>query len=282
MENHTEVEKIKNKVLLIILDGWGINKEKKDNAIAQAYTPNYDRLSEKYPNAVLEASGEAVGLPKDQMGTSEVNHMTIGSGRIIFQDLVKINQAIENQSFFKNKTFIEAFNHVKKHDSILHIKGLLSPGGVHTHQKHFYALLKAAKQHGVKNVYLHIFTDGRDTLPKSALEYIEKLESTIKEIGIGKIASISGRYYAMDRDHNWERTDQTFDILTNKFKGRRFKNAKEAVESSYNSGITDEFIKPSKIEVDDKGEVGCISTDDAVIFVNFTVEMSYRLLNRGV
>lgn len=266
------------RVILIILDGWGLRDSDVGNAIRQAKTPNFEKLWHTYPHAVLQASGEAVGLPEGQMGTSEVNHMTIGAGRVIFQDLVRINKSIEDKSFFRNKAIITAFNHVKKHGSTLHIKGLISPGGVHSHQEHVYALLKAAKLYGIKKVYIHVFTDGRDTLPKSAIKYVQDLQEFIDDLGIGKIASISGRYYAMDRDHNWERTDKTFEVLI-KGKGKKYENVRQAIEDAYKKGITDEFIEPSLIEVG-PGEEGTISSNDAVVFVNFRNDRPRQLVER--
>jgi 2,3-bisphosphoglycerate-independent phosphoglycerate mutase len=266
------------RVVLIILDGWGLKGTEKGNAIKQAKTPNFDKFWLKYPNAILQASGESVGLPKGQMGTSEVNHMTIGAGRVIFQDLLRINRAIKDKSFFENKAIQKVFEHVKKNNSTLHIKGLISPGGVHSHQEHVYALLKAAKLYGLKKVYLHVFTDGRDTLPKSAINYIKELEDKLKQIGIGKIVSISGRFYALDRDHNWDRTDKTFDLLT-KGKGKKYKNALEAIEKAYKKGEDDEFISPGFIEIEE-GEEGTITTNDGVVFVNFRTDRPRQLVQR--
>lgn len=266
------------KVLLIILDGWGLHHDYEGNAISRARTPMWDKIWKTYPHAILNVSGEDVGLPEGQMGTSEVNHFTIGAGRIVYQDLVKINNAIKAGTYADNPVFVKAFEHVKKHHSTLHIKGLLSPGGVHSHQDHIYALLKAAVKHGVTKVYLHLYTDGRDVLPKSAKKYVRALEDKIAEIGVGKIASVGGRYYAMDRDHNWDRIDKAFDILTKKG-GPRFKTAAEAIDAAYAAGQTDEYIEPAHIEVE-PGEEGCISTDDAVIFVNFRNDRPRQITER--
>lgn len=272
-----------NKTLLIILDGWGLNKAYEGNAIHLAKTPFYDKLWHTMPRAVLEASGESVGLPPGQMGTSEVNHLTIGAGRVAFQDLVRINRDIESRKFHKNPAFLQAFSHVKLHNSTLHLKGLLSPGGVHSHQNHLIELLKAAKDFGIKKVYLHIFTDGRDVLPKSAKAYVEELEKEIKTIGLGKIATIAGRYYAMDRDHNWDRTDKAF-LMLSQPGGMHYPSASEAIAAAYETGETDEFILPRKIEVG-PGEDGFIASNDAVIFVNFrndrTRQLTQRFLEKG-
>jgi 2,3-bisphosphoglycerate-independent phosphoglycerate mutase len=266
------------KVICLILDGWGLSARDEGNAIKLADTPNFDRFWHKYPRAVLESSGKAVGLPEGQMGTSEVNHMTIGAGRVIFQDLVRINQAIEKESFYDNQAIIDAFKHVKKNNSTLHIKGLISPGGVHSHQEHVYALLKGAKMHGIEDVYIHVFTDGRDVAPRSAKKYVKELEQKIEEIGVGKIVSIAGRYYAMDRNKNWERTDKTFDLLTSG-KGKKYSSVEAAIDAFYDQGVTDEFFEPSLIEVQ-AGEEGTISTDDAVVFVNFRNDRPRQLVER--
>lgn len=269
---------MKRKVLLIILDGWGLREEKKGNAIKLAHTSHIDKFWKQYPHAVLQAAGEYVGLPEGQMGTSEVNHMTIGAGRVIFQDLVRINKAIADGSFFKNPAFKSAFAHVKKYHSALHIKGLISPGGVHSHQNHIYALLKMAKKAGIKKVFIHAFTDGRDTLPQSCLAYIQQLEDFLKKEKIGEIASVSGRYYAMDRDHNWERTDKALYALT-RGKGKVYRSAKEAIEESYKNKITDEFILPCSIKLK-KGKLGLIKENDAVIFINFRTDRPRQLVER--
>lgn len=269
---------MKKRLILVILDGWGLRESELGNAIRQARTPNFERFWHTYPHAVLKASGEAIGLPEGQIGTSEVNHMTIGAGRVIFQDLVRINKSIEDKSFFRNKAIIAAFNHAKKHNSTVHIKGLISPGGVHSHQEHVNALLRAAKAYGIGKIYLHVFTDGRDTLPKSSIRYVQELEDFIDQLGVGKIASISGRYYAMDRDHNWERTDRTFALLV-KGKGEKYKTARELIEASYKKGITDEFIEPALVEVG-PGEEGTVSSNDAVIFVNFRNDRPRQLVER--
>ena len=202
-----------NKVLLIIMDGWGYREEKTGNAIALANTPTFDALWNQYPHAIIPASGLAVGLPEGQMGTSEVNHMVIGSGRIIYQDLVKINSAITDGTFFKNQVLIDAMEHVKKNGSTLHLEGLLGTGGVHSYSTHMYALLALAKQIGVQNVCIHVFTDGRDTSPTSGKQFIQELEEKMQEIGVGKIVSIIGRYYAMDRDTNWDRINDAWQML---------------------------------------------------------------------
>lgn len=271
------------KLLLIVLDGWGVSNKYSGNAIAGAITPYYHYLLNTYPNTAIESSGEAVGLPDGQMGTSEVNHMTIGAGKVLYQDLVRITNKIKDGTFFDNPAFIKAFDHVKKNHSTLHIKGLLGPGGVHAHQDHMNALIEAAKRHGVSKVYLHLFIDGRDTRPSSAAKYLDQLEAELGKIGVGKIASLAGRYYAMDRDHNWDRIDKSFNVLT-KRSGKSFKTAADALKSSYAADITDEFVEPVCIEVG-VGEEGAICSHDSVIFVNFrgdrTRELTQRFLEKG-
>jgi 2,3-bisphosphoglycerate-independent phosphoglycerate mutase len=272
----------KNKCLLIILDGWGLGEKYAGNAIYAARPQFYNELWEKtISKAAALAAGEAVGLPDGQCGTSEVNHMTIGSGRILFQDLVKINRSIKTEEFGENTAFLAAFAHVKKHQSVLHIQGLISDGGVHSHQAHVFALLKAAKEHGVERIFIHVFTDGRDTKPKSAAQYIKDLQNYIKEIGVGQIVSISGRYYAMDRDHNWERTDKAFEVLQGQKVGHPiYHSVEEALADNYNHERSDEFIEPALIEIDDSGEIGAIATNDAVLFVNFRNDRTRQLTER--
>lgn len=276
-------KKLTNKVLLIILDGWGLGRDYPGNAIKKAKTPVFDRLWHSFPHAVMAASGESVGLPEGQIGTSEVNHMTIGAGRVIFQDLVRINKAIKDKSFYQNPAFLQVCQHVKKNNSVLHIKGLVSPGGVHSHQDHIHALIRMAKAEGLKKVFIHVFTDGRDVPPKSAKKYVKDLEDFLKKEGVGSIASVSGRYYAMDRDNNWERTDKIFKLLT-KGEGQRHKTSLEAIENSYKNGIHDEFILPAIIEQKEDNQ-GIISSGDGLIFANFRTDrprqLTERLLGKG-
>ena len=244
-------------LLLCILDGVGINKNIKGNAYKLANTPNLDMLFKKYPNSKLEASGEAVGLPKGQMGNSEVGHSNIGSGRIVYQGIQLINEEIKNKNFYKNKNILEMFDYVKKNNSKLHLMGLVSDGGVHSSMKHIQALIDMCYKHKV-DFYLHVFTDGRDTLPNSSLNYIESLD-----LKNGNIASISGRYYAMDRDNRYERIEKAYDVLTGK-SDSKYLSIKEAIKLNYENNITDEFILPGLIDED-----GIINDNDAVIFFNF-------------
>jgi 2,3-bisphosphoglycerate-independent phosphoglycerate mutase len=274
------VKFMKNKVLLIICDGLGHREAKEHNAIASANTPNLDKYWQNYPHALLDASGEAIGLPEGQMGTSEANHLVIGSGRIIYQNLVKINRAVKNNELKNNPAIAEAFAHVKKFNSVLHLKGILGPGGVHGHSDHLKGLVIAAKEAGVKNILLHLFTDGRDTAPKSALEYLADLEKFLTENEAGKIASIGGRYHGMDRDNNVERIEKHFKIMTEP-SGEKFSSAQEIIAAAYKNNLTDEFVEPGLVELE-PGEVGCIKTNDAVIFANFRSDRAKQLAKRFV
>lgn len=251
------------KVLLCILDGVGLSDEEHGNAFYHANKPTINKLIKEYPNTTLEASGEFVGLPTGQMGNSEVGHMNIGAGRIVYQPLGLINAKIKENSFKENKVLRSIFNHVKENNSKLHIMGLLSDGGIHSHINHFYAILSAAKEEGLKEVYFHIFTDGRDTSPYSGEKFIRELEDKIKEIGLGKIASISGRYYAMDRDNNYDRVKLAYDAMTTG-SSIKYQSALKAWEENQKENITDEFITPTTILSE-----GLIEKNDGIIFANF-------------
>ena len=255
-------------LLLAILDGWGYREERYGNAIAYAHTPNMNSFIKKYPFTVLQAGGTAVGLPEGQMGNSEVGHINIGAGRIVYQDSLRILKAIEDGSFFENRVLKKAMEKAKK--TKLHLIGLIGPGGVHALPEHLFALLKMAKENGLKNVAIHCFTDGRDTPPKSALEYVRQIQRKIDEIGIGEIATIVGRYYAMDRDKRWERTKKAYEMLT-QGKGRKAENAEEAVKEAYEKGETDEFIQPTVVKKTS------IKDGDVVIFFNFRPDRSRQL-----
>jgi 2,3-bisphosphoglycerate-independent phosphoglycerate mutase len=268
---------MQNKVLLLILDGWGLNKNYPGNAIALANTPNWDKLWAEYPHAKLDASGLAVGLPEGQMGNSEINHAAIGSGRVIYQDLVKITKAAAEGVLTQRPVFQEAFAQVKENDSAFHIMGLLSPGGVHSHEDHIFALMREAAAAGIKKIFVHAFTDGRDVAPKSCMESFEKLDKVCQETG-AQLASIAGRFWAMDRDKNWERTDRAFEAITER-KGLEFATALGAVEDAYSKGKTDEFIEPVLIKVSDP-EAARVSENDAVVFVNFRNDRPRQLTER--
>lgn len=255
-------------LLLAILDGFGYRPEKEGNAIAHARTPNIDSFMKKYPLTLLEAGGTAVGLPPGQMGNSEVGHINIGAGRVVFQDSMRILKAIDDGSFFENDVLKKAIGEAR--NGALHLMGLIGPGGVHAMPQHLYALLEMAKREAVKNVHIHCFTDGRDTPPKSAAGHVRELEEKIQEIGAGEIASVTGRYYAMDRDNRWDRTRITYDMLT-EGKGRRAKSAKDAIKKAYEARETDEFIKPTLIK-----DVR-IKDGDVIIFFNFRPDRARQL-----
>ncbi|WP_455194318.1 2,3-bisphosphoglycerate-independent phosphoglycerate mutase [Eubacterium ramulus] len=258
----------KRPVVLMVLDGYGLNDNPEGNAIAMAKTPVMDSLMKDYPFVKGAASGLAVGLPDGQMGNSEVGHMNIGAGRIIYQDLTRITKAIEDGDFFENKGLLTAIENCKKNNSDLHLWGLLSDGGVHSHITHLYGLLEMAKKHGLTNVYVHAFLDGRDTPPASGKDYIEQLEAKMQEIGVGKIASISGRYYAMDRDNNWDRIQKAYDSLVSG-NGVQAADAVKAMEASYADGVTDEFVLPTVITDEAGKPVSVVKENDSVIFFNF-------------
>ena len=234
------------KVVLAIMDGWGIRDEKEGNAIKEANTPNFDMLCKTYPHTKIYAEGEHVGLPAGQMGNSEVGHLNLGAGRIVFQELSRINNEIKTGNFFKNEAFLKAADHVKKYNSALHIYGLVSPGGVHSSMDHIFALIDFAKKENIKNFYVHAFLDGRDTPPQSAVTYLKEVEEKLKENGFAPVATVSGRYYAMDRDNRWDRVEKAYDALTS-MTGEKASSAVEAVEKSYAAGTTDEFVLPTII-----------------------------------
>ncbi|MBD8070794.1 2,3-bisphosphoglycerate-independent phosphoglycerate mutase [Bacillus sp. PS06] len=268
----------KKPVALIILDGFALRNETKGNAVVQAKKPNFDRLWNQYPHATLTASGEAVGLPDGQMGNSEVGHLNIGAGRIVYQSLTRVNVAIRDGEFERNETFVQAINHAKEKGTALHLFGLLSDGGVHSHINHLYALVKLAAAEGLKKVYIHGFLDGRDVGPQTAKEYITQLNQKLDEYGVGEIATISGRYYSMDRDKRWDRVEKAYRAMTYG-EGPSYKSALEVVEDSYSNGIYDEFVLPSVITKEDGSPVGTINSDDAVIFYNFRPDRAIQISN---
>ena len=251
----------------MILDGWGIGNKTKADVISCTPTPHWDALLAKYPHSQLQASGENVGLPDGQMGNSEVGHMNMGAGRIVYQELTRITKSIEDGDFFKNEELVGAFENARKNGKSVHLWGLLSDGGVHSHNTHLYALLEMAKRQGVENVYVHCFLDGRDTSPTAGKDYIAELEEKMKEIGVGKIATISGRYYAMDRDNRWDRIEKAYRALT-KGEGNEAASAKEAIEASYAADKTDEFVIPCVIK-ENGMPVATVQDGDSVIFFNF-------------
>ena len=265
----------KKPVSLIILDGWGIGKDYPGNAITRGNTPVFDKLMKENPHTTLDASGVAVGLPEGQMGNSEVGHINIGSGRVIYQELPRISKAIENGSFFEKKEFLSAIENAKKNNGKVHLMGLVSDGGVHSHVKHLYALLELMKKQGQEEVYVHAILDGRDVPPAVGKEDIEKLEVKLKEIGVGKIATVSGRYYTMDRDTRWERTKLGYDAIVHGI-GVEAKSAVEAVENSYKVGVQDEFIMPTVLKRDGK-PVAKVEDGDSVIFFNYRPDRARQI-----
>lgn len=268
----------KSPVALIILDGFAIRNETMGNAVAQAKKPNFDRYMNTYPNAQLIASGEAVGLPEGQMGNSEVGHLNIGAGRIVYQSLTKVNISIREGEFEKNETFLDAIQHAKKNGTSLHLMGLLSDGGVHSHVHHLYALLKLAADEGVEKVYVHAFLDGRDVGPQTAKTYISEVLEKMNEIGVGEFASISGRYYSMDRDKRWERVEKAYRAMVYG-EGPSYRDPLELVNDSYQNGIFDEFVIPSVITREDGKPVGSVQDNDAVIFYNFRPDRAIQISN---
>lgn len=259
------------KVLLLILDGWGYRKEKAGNAILSAKTPQWNLLWKKYPHALLNASGPAVGLPQGFMGNSEVGHLTLGAGRIIDSDLGRVNLAIKNGSFFKNKILIQAFQQAQRNLRKVHLLGLLSDAGVHSHIDHLFALLEMAKRQGVSDVYVHAFLDGRDTPPQSAKRYLQQLLKKMQELGIGRLATMMGRYYAMDRDNRWNREHQAYDCMVN-CQGRKETDPLKALEKAYQRGETDEFVQPTIFT-----RTCVVEEHDSAIFFNFRSDRAREL-----
>ncbi|WP_314828263.1 2,3-bisphosphoglycerate-independent phosphoglycerate mutase [Oribacterium parvum] len=257
---------MKKPTVLLILDGYGERKEKEGNAIALAKTPVMDRLKKEFPYVEGQASGLFVGLPDGQMGNSEVGHMNMGAGRIVYQELTRITKSIQDGDFFENKALKAAVEHCKKEDSALHFMGLVSSGGVHSHIEHIYGLLELAKRAGLKKVYLHAFLDGRDTPPDSGKSFLLAVEKKMQELGVGEIATISGRYYAMDRDKNYDRVEKAYRAMVDGT-GEKASSVEEAIDASYAKKVYDEFVLPTVIEKD--GAVHTVSDGDAMIFFNF-------------
>jgi 2,3-bisphosphoglycerate-independent phosphoglycerate mutase len=258
---------MKKPTVLMILDGYGLSDKHQANAVYEAKTTELDKLMSECPFVEGAASGMAVGLPEGQMGNSEVGHLNMGAGRVVYQDLTRITKEISDGDFFKNEALLKAIANAKANNSSLHLMGLLSDGGVHSHIAHVYALLEMAKQEGLEKVYLHCFLDGRDTPPESGKEYVEALQAKIKEIGVGEISVISGRYYAMDRDNRWERVEQAYHAMT-KGEGAKAADAAQAIADSYTKGVTDEFVLPTVIAQDGQ-PANVIADNDSVIFFNF-------------
>lgn len=266
----------KKPVALIILDGFALREETQGNAIAQANKPRFDQLWNQYPHTTLQASGRAVGLPDGQMGNSEVGHLNIGAGRVVYQDLTRVDRAIEEGAFFKNETFLGAIRHVKEKGRTLHLYGLLSDGGVHSHIDHLFALLELAAKEGVKDVCVHAFLDGRDVSPDSGIDYIQRLSDQMKAYGVGRIATVQGRYYAMDRDKRWERTEKAYRAMVYG-EGPRSRDPVAAVKESYEKSVFDEFVFPTVIVDAHDEPVGLIQSEDAVIFFNFRPDRAIQI-----
>lgn len=265
----------KKPVMLMILDGWGLGEDYPGNGVKLANTPNFDRLMRENPNTTVEASGQFVGLPEGQMGNSEVGHLNIGAGRVVYQDLPRITNAIESGEIFKNETILAGLENIKLNKSKIHLVGLVSDGGVHSHVKHLYGLLKMMKKNDVEDVYIHVILDGRDVAPTAGKAQVEELQNKIEEIGVGKIATVSGRYYTMDRDKRWDRTELAYDALT---LGQGEKNVDPvlAIKKSYNEDITDEFMLPTVI-VEDEKPIATIDDSDTVLFFNFRPDRARQI-----
>lgn len=257
----------KKPTVLMILDGYGLNDSIEGNAVAEGRTPVMDRLMEKCPFVKGYASGMDVGLPEGQMGNSEVGHLNMGAGRIVYQDLTKITKAIQDGDFFENKALLAACENVKKNSSSLHMMGLVSDGGVHSHNEHIYGLLELAKKQGIENVYVHCFLDGRDTPPASGKGYVEELVAKMKEIGVGEVATVMGRYYAMDRDNRWERVKKAYEAMA-EGRGETASGGPEGIQASYDKDTTDEFVLPTVV-MKDGAPVATVKDGDSIIFFNF-------------
>ena len=267
------------KVLLVILDGWGHNKDYPGNAISVANTPTWDKLWSEHPHMLLEASGEAVGLPAGQMGNSEINHAAIGSGRVNYSDLVKINKAVAEGKLHESAAINKAFTRAKENDSSLHLICMLSPGGVHSHEDHLFEMMREAKAAGVNKIFVHAISDGRDMPPKSCSDSFAKLEQVCQETG-AELATIAGRFYAMDRDKNWKRTDLAYENIKNR-SGKQFTNWRAAIEASYANDKADEFILPCTIKTSDN-ELAKVKTGDSAIFINFRNDRPRQLTERFI
>ena len=259
-------------LILIIMDGWGVRREKKGNAIALANTPNFDYLKKNYPYTELMTHGEHVGLAKNMMGGSEVGHVNIGAGRVVKQSIVRINDSIKDGSFFKNKNILEAFTNAREKGSTLHLMGLLSDAGVHSYESHLYALLKLAKKQKVEKVMIHVFADGRDTAPQALEKHIKRLNKKIKQYKTGEIATIMGRYYAMDRDNRWKRTEKAYLALT-KGRGVKSQNILDSIKKAYKKGETDEFINPIIIN-----DFDGVKNNDSIVMFNYRADRMRQIV----
>jgi len=262
--------------VLLILDGWGYREDTRDNAIANANTPTWDKLWAGAPRTLISSSGKSVGLPEGQMGNSEVGHMSLGAGRIVYQNISKIDKAIEDGEFFSNPTYIEAIDKAVASNQALHLFGLLSPGGVHSHENHIYAMVDMAAKRGAKKVYVHAFLDGRDTPPRSAKSSLQKLSEQFSTLGCGRIASIVGRFYAMDRDNRWDRVQSAYQLLTEEQAEHQYASATEGLEAAYQRDENDEFVSPTVIRKEDEASAA-IGDGDSVIFMNFRADRAREI-----
>lgn len=270
------LKKMNKKVILLILDGWGEAPPDRYNAIKNANTPNIDKLRAKYPYMFLKADGESVGLMEGQMGTSEVNHLAIGTGRIIWQDLPKLDKMIKDGVFYDDPTLVKLIEHVKTYNSKLHVTGIVSDGGVHSHTNHLYAILEACKRHGlINNVFIHVFTDGRDTPPKSAVKYMDELDSKIKEIGVGEVATLQGRFF-LDRDRDWARTEKAYQLMR-KGEGKKVGGWKEALDDAYTKTDNDQY--PEQYVINENAK---ITDNDGFICFNFRTDRTFQILKRVI
>jgi len=263
-------------VLLLIFDGWGHSDNPEYNAIATAHTPCWDKLQTQYAHTLISASGLDVGLPGTQMGNSEVGHMNLGAGRVVYQELTRIDKAIADGEFFKNPTLLSGCQTLRTKQKALHILGLLSPGGVHSHEVHIQALITLAKQQGVNRIYIHAFLDGRDTPPQSALASLQSLEDHCQQIGAGQVVSLTGRYYAMDRDNRWDRTEKAYNLLTSGTANFQASTAAQALQAAYQRGETDEFVQPTAIH-DPQQPIITIQDNDVIVFMNFRADRARQL-----
>lgn len=261
---------------LIILDGFGLRDDVVGNAVVQANKPNYDKLWSEYPHTSIGASGLSVGLPDGQMGNSEVGHLNIGAGRVVYQELTRVSKSIEEGTFFENEVFLSAIKYAKENNKKLHLYGLLSDGGVHSHIEHLFALLELAKKEEVPEVYVHAFLDGRDVSPDSAVNYIKQLQDKMDELGVGKLATVQGRYYAMDRDKRWDRTEKAYKAMVYG-EGPHYTDPINAVKESYENSLYDEFVMPTVIVDENDKPVGLIETGDAIIFFNFRPDRAIQI-----
>lgn len=263
-------------VLLLILDGFGYSEETDYNAIAHACKPNWDKLWHDYPHTLIRTSELSVGLPQGQMGNSEVGHLNIGAGRVIYQELSRVDAAIQDGSFYSNPAFMQAIEHARKHDTALHIMGLLSSGGVHSHEDHIHAMLEMAARFGLRKIFIHVFLDGRDSPPRSAAHSLQRLQEKLVTLGVGRIASIIGRYYAMDRDNRWERVQEAYDLLTQGKAKFYFSDAQEGLQQAYARGENDEFVKSTAITSDVEPPVS-MQDGDVAVFMNYRADRARQL-----